>query len=109
MASVVTAASTDGAPLLALHKLDKPFGATHALKAVDLTFERGEIHATVGENGPGKPTLIKVLMPEVYGLAVTQRVFHGGTIAASQGHADASQETILTEAIGVQGKGSQQT
>ena len=34
MASVVAAAPTDGAPLLALHKLDKRFGATHALKVV---------------------------------------------------------------------------
>jgi ribose transport system ATP-binding protein len=36
---------------LVLKKLDKRFGATHALKAVDLTFEAGEIHAIVGENG----------------------------------------------------------
>jgi ribose transport system ATP-binding protein len=50
-----------GAPLLVLKKLDKRFGATHALKAVDLTFEEGEIHAIVGENGAGKSTLIKVL------------------------------------------------
>ena len=48
-------------PLLALKKLDKRFGATHALKAVDLEFEQGEIHAIVGENGAGKSTLIKVL------------------------------------------------
>jgi hypothetical protein len=34
VASVVAAAPTDGAPLLALHKLDKRFGATHALKVV---------------------------------------------------------------------------
>jgi hypothetical protein len=34
MASVVTAAATDGALPLALHKLDKHFGATHALKVV---------------------------------------------------------------------------
>ncbi|MGO4869857.1 MAG: sugar ABC transporter ATP-binding protein [Roseiarcus sp.] len=53
-------AATD-APLLALHKLDKRFGGTHALKAVDLTFEQGEIHAIVGENGAGKSTLIKLL------------------------------------------------
>ena len=48
-------------PLLALRKLDKRFGATHALKAVDLAFEQGEIHAIVGENGAGKSTLIKLL------------------------------------------------
>ena len=44
-----------------LEKLDKRFGATHALKSVDLTFEQGEIYAIVGENGAGKSTLIKVL------------------------------------------------
>ncbi len=50
-----------GAPLLVLKKLDKRFGATHALKAVDLVFEAGEIHAIVGENGAGKSTLINLL------------------------------------------------
>ena len=49
------------APLFSLKKLDKRFGATHALKAVDLDFDEGEIHAIVGENGAGKSTLIKVL------------------------------------------------
>ena len=44
-----------------LKKLDKRFGATHALKAVDLEFEAGEVHAIVGENGAGKSTLIKML------------------------------------------------
>jgi hypothetical protein len=34
MAQVVTAAPMDGAPMLGLHKLDKHFGATHALKVV---------------------------------------------------------------------------
>ena len=61
MASSEIPAPTHGAPLLTLHKLDKRFGATHALKAVDLTFEQGEIHAIVGENGAGKSTLIKLL------------------------------------------------
>ena len=36
-----------GEPLLVLKKLDKRFGATHALKAVDLEFEAGEVHAIV--------------------------------------------------------------
>lgn len=48
-------------PLLVLQKLDKRFGATHALKHVDLDFLPGEVHAIVGENGAGKSTLIKTL------------------------------------------------
>ena len=55
------ASGVAAAPLLSLRKLDKRFGATHALKAVDLSFEQGEIHAIVGENGAGKSTLIKLL------------------------------------------------
>ncbi len=47
--------------LLDLRGLDKRFTGTHALKAVTLAFERGEIHAIVGENGAGKSTLIKLL------------------------------------------------
>jgi ribose transport system ATP-binding protein len=54
-------AAGSAAPLLALKGLDKRFGATHALKAVDLAFEAGEVHAIVGENGAGKSTLIKLL------------------------------------------------
>jgi ribose transport system ATP-binding protein len=50
-----------GAAVLATRGLDKRFGATHALKSVDLTFQEGEIHAIVGENGAGKSTLIKLL------------------------------------------------
>jgi ribose transport system ATP-binding protein len=49
------------APILELRKLDKRFTGTHALKAVDLAFLPGEIHAIVGENGAGKSTLIKML------------------------------------------------
>src|SRR5260221_2405811 len=55
------AAGVPAAPVLALKGLDKRFGATHALKGVDLSFEAGEVHAIVGENGAGKSTLIKLL------------------------------------------------
>src|SRR5262249_42174156 len=47
-------AAGSAAPLLALKGLDKRFGATHALRAVDLVFEAGEVHAIVGEKGPRK-------------------------------------------------------
>ena len=41
--------------------LSKSYGATHALRSVDLRLERGEVHALLGENGAGKSTLVKVL------------------------------------------------
>src|SRR5580693_8058783 len=59
--SKMSGAADSAAPLLVLKGLDKRFGATHALKAVDLSFEPGEVHAIVGENGAGKSTLIKLL------------------------------------------------
>lgn len=61
LSTAATIGGAPGAPLLVLRKLDKRFGATHALRAVDLAFEQGEIHAIVGENGAGKSTLIKLL------------------------------------------------
>ena len=48
-------------PRLTMSGVKKRFGATHALRGVDLRVEVGEIHALVGENGAGKSTLMKVL------------------------------------------------
>lgn len=48
-------------PRLAVRKLSKSFGGTHALRHVDLTVLPGEIHGLLGENGSGKSTLIKIL------------------------------------------------
>ena len=47
--------------LLELKKATKDFRGVPAIKDVDFTLERGEIHAIVGENGAGKSTLIKIL------------------------------------------------
>jgi simple sugar transport system ATP-binding protein len=50
-----------GDSLLSLLNISKRFGGTHALKAIDWTIARGEVHCLVGENGSGKSTLIKIL------------------------------------------------
>ncbi len=47
--------------LLVMKNIHKTFPGVYALNAVNLTLERGEVHALLGENGAGKSTLIKVL------------------------------------------------
>jgi ribose transport system ATP-binding protein len=46
---------------LRLSAVSKTFGATRALRSVDLAIGGGEIHGLLGENGSGKSTLVKVL------------------------------------------------
>ncbi len=48
-------------PLLAMQGITKAFPGVLALRNVNFTLQRGQIHALMGENGAGKSTLIKVL------------------------------------------------
>jgi ribose transport system ATP-binding protein len=53
---------TDGTPLaLSVRGLSKRFGATRALRDVDIDVMAGHVHAIVGGNGSGKSTTVKVL------------------------------------------------
>ena len=48
------------APVMGIVGATKYYGPVQALKAVSLTFRRGQVHAVVGENGAGKSTLIGI-------------------------------------------------
>jgi galactofuranose transport system ATP-binding protein len=47
--------------ILSMRGISKTFPGVQALKNVDFTLCKGEIHALMGENGAGKSTLVKVL------------------------------------------------
>jgi galactose/methyl galactoside import ATP-binding protein mglA 1 len=48
--------------LLQLKNITKTFPGVKALKGVNLTVNKGEVHALIGENGAGKSTLMKCLI-----------------------------------------------
>ena len=48
-------------PVAEIVSMRKTFGATVALANANVTLQRGEVHALLGENGAGKSTLVKML------------------------------------------------
>ncbi|WP_329468457.1 ABC transporter ATP-binding protein [Streptomyces sp. NBC_01431] len=53
--------TTIAAPALEAHDLHKAYSRHRVLRGADLTVDRGQLVAVVGENGTGKSTLLKTL------------------------------------------------
>lgn len=60
---------------LAVHGMEKSYGAVRALRGVDLEVTAGEVHALLGQNGCGKSTLVKALTGIVQPDGGTAEVF----------------------------------
>jgi ABC-type sugar transport system ATPase subunit len=93
--------------LLVAAGVHKRFGGVHALRGVDLTIERGEVHSLVGANGSGKSTLLNILSGQVSPDAGTIK-FDGAEIrfgdearALAAGIATVTQETTLVPELSV--------
>ena len=47
--------------MLKLEHISKTYPGVKALNDLNISFEQGEIHAILGENGAGKSTMIKII------------------------------------------------
>ena len=91
--------------LLTLRGIHKRFGATHALKGIDLDLVPGEVLALVGENGAGKSTLVKVLtgvhLPDEGEMCIqgTPQHFARAHDAQAAGIVAVHQETVMFDEL----------
>jgi ribose transport system ATP-binding protein len=95
------------APILTVKNLTKTYPGVVALNDVSISFEKGEVHALLGENGAGKSTLIKAISGAIetdrgsiiYGEQVHNRMSPG--LARKEGVAVIYQEFSLVESLSV--------
>jgi ABC-type sugar transport system ATPase subunit len=96
------------APALALVGVDRFFGATHAVRSLDLELYAGSVHSLVGENGAGKSTAGKiaagVLQPTSGHLEVggRRRHYRSARDAEADGVVFVPQELQLYDSLSVE-------
>ena len=61
--------------------LHKWFGQTHALDALDLQVQAGEVHGFLGPNGAGKSTTVRVLLGLLRADGGQVRLLNGDPVA----------------------------
>lgn len=69
---------TSSSPLLVIEDLHASAGAVAILKGMNLTVERGQIHALMGPNGSGKSTLSNVLLGHPSYEVTSGKVYYKG-------------------------------
>ncbi len=72
-------------PILELRKATKEFRGVPAIKDIDFTLEKGEVHAILGENGAGKSTLTKAFAG-VHQLSSGEMLLDGEPVVLSSPH-----------------------
>ena len=65
--------------LLEMKGISKNFGPVKALKNVEFSLQKGQVHVLVGENGAGKSTLIKILNG-LYNASAGEMIFDGNKV-----------------------------
>src|SRR5260221_6026579 len=93
--------------LITMQKISKHYRGVPAVREVDFTLEKGEIHALLGENGAGKSTLTKIMAGVVEATSGTM-LYRGKQVnyaspfeALSDGIAMVFQETSLVPSMTV--------
>ena len=73
-------------PIIEMRKITKAYRGVPAVKEVDFSLEKGEIHALLGENGAGKSTLTKVMAGVVEATSGTM-LYRGKDVRFASPHA----------------------
>lgn len=81
--------------ILEMKNITKVFPGVKALENVNLTVEKGEIHALVGENGAGKSTLMSILSG-IYPYGTYEgEIFYGGELCKFKEIKDSEKKGIV--------------